>query len=95
MVTADISSLYTIIQHNDALLALNWAFSQKEDIPFVQKKFLRLVLEYCLSHNYFWYGGALLYSKERCCDGRKVRAKFSKPLHERMGGQIYLCREED
>lgn len=33
LVTADVSSLYTIIQHDDAMLALNWALSQKDEIP--------------------------------------------------------------
>lgn len=29
-VTADVASLYSIIQHDDALLALNWALSQRD-----------------------------------------------------------------
>lgn len=37
LVTADVSSLYTIIQHEDASLSLNWALSRREDIPDVQK----------------------------------------------------------
>lgn len=54
LVTTDVSSLYTIIQHDDALLALNWALSQKDDIPFEQKVFLKQALDFCLSHNYFF-----------------------------------------
>lgn len=41
LVTANVSSLYIIIQHDDALLALNWVFSQREDIPYIQKKILK------------------------------------------------------
>lgn len=87
MVTADVSSLYTIIQHDNALLALNWAFSQREDIPFIQKKFLRLVLQYCLTHNYCWYGGHF-YTQRR---GAAMGAKFAPSLANLMGGQVHLC----
>lgn len=58
LVTVDVSSLYTVIQHDNALLAPNWAFSQRDDLPHVQKKFLEMTLEFCLSDNYFWYDGS-------------------------------------
>lgn len=57
LVTAKVASLYIIIQHEDALLCLNCALSEREDLPFIQKKFLGMALDYCLSHNYFWYSG--------------------------------------
>lgn len=44
LVTADVWSLYTIIQHDDALLALNWALSKRDDILHMQKCFLGKVL---------------------------------------------------
>lgn len=53
LVTDDVSSLYTIIQHEDSLLALNWAFSKRDDLPHIHKKFLGKILDYCLTHNYF------------------------------------------
>lgn len=37
--TENVLSPYTIIQHDDTLLALNWALSQREDILFAQKGF--------------------------------------------------------
>lgn len=43
LVTADVASLYTIIQHEDAALALNWALSKRDDIPHIQK-FLLVML---------------------------------------------------
>lgn len=47
LVTADVSSLYTIIQHEDAPLDLNLALSQRDDLPHNQKVFLRNVLDFC------------------------------------------------
>lgn len=76
LITADVASLYTIIQHDDALLSLNWAFSKREDIPFIQKKILRMILDYCLTHNYFWYLGNFYNQKT----GVAMGAKFSPSL---------------
>lgn len=39
LVNTDVSSLYTIIQRDDALLALNWTLSQRDDLPHNQKVF--------------------------------------------------------
>lgn len=57
LVTAYVCSLYTIIQHEDAALALNWALSRRDDIPHSQKQFLGYALDYFRSHNYFWWNG--------------------------------------
>lgn len=57
LVTADVASLYTIFQHEDAALALNWVLSRRDDIPHMQKCFLGQVLDFCMSHNYFWFNG--------------------------------------
>lgn len=75
MVTADISLLYTIIQHDDALLALNWAFSQREDIPYIQK-FLRLVLEYCLTYKLLLVRGVNFTLKRGVAMGAKFTLNF-------------------
>lgn len=85
LVTADVSSSYTIIQHDDVLLALNWAFSKRDDIPYIQKKFLRLVLDYCLTHNYFWYAGNI-YSQT----GVAMGAKFAPSL-----ANLFISEWED
>lgn len=86
LVTADVSSLYTIIQHNDALLALNWALSKREDIPHSQKGFLGKVLDFCISHNYFWFQGQF-YSQQV---GVVERAKFSPSLDN-----VFMAQWED
>lgn len=86
LVTADVASLYSIIQHDDALLALNWALSQKEDLPHNQKIFLRHALDLCLSHNYFCYGNKF-YLKQR---GVAMRAKFAPTI-----ANLFMAEWED
>lgn len=83
LVTADVSSLYTIFQHDDALLALNWALSQRGDIPYEQKVFLRQALDFCLSHNYFWYDHKF-YSQIR---GVAMGARFAPSIANLFMGE--------
>lgn len=86
LVTADVSSLYTIIQHDDALLILNWAFCKRDDLPFIQKKFLRMVSDFCLTHNYFWYAGK--FDNQR--RGVAMGAKFGRSL-----ANLFMSEWED
>lgn len=76
LVTEDVSSPYTIIQHKYTLQALNWAFSWREDIPHDQNVFLQESLDFCLSHNYFWYHNTC-YSQK---NGVAMGAKFAPSL---------------
>lgn len=69
LVTADVSSLYKVLQHDDTILALNWALSQREDLPYHQKILLHDALDFCLSHNYFWFNNNFFFPKERCSYG--------------------------
>lgn len=66
LVTSDVSSLYTIIQHFDALLALN-----RDDFTQCQKIFLRDALAFCLSHNYFWFNNHFFPQKKGVAMGVK------------------------
>lgn len=86
LVTADVSSLYTIIPHDDALLSLNWALSQQEYIPHEQKVFLGQGLDFCLSHNYFWYSQGF-YSQKR---GVAMGAKFAPSI-----AKLFMAEWED
>lgn len=76
LVTADVSSLYTIILHDDALLPLNWALSKQDDLPHVQNFFWGQVLDFCLSHNDFWYNQQFIRKKR----GVAMGAKFTPSL---------------
>lgn len=40
-------------------------------MPYEQKKFLGLVLYFCLSHNFFWYGGKFYTQKRGVAKGAK------------------------
>lgn len=96
LVTADVSSLYTIIQHDDTLLALNWALCQRDDIPHNQKIFMRNALDFCLSHNYFWYNGKF-YSQKR---GVVMGAKFAPSIASLFMGEwedktIFFVKREE
>lgn len=71
LVTSDVTSLYTIIQHDVPLLALSWALSKRDDIPQAQKVFLRNALKFCLCHNYFWFGSNFYTQKNGVAVGAK------------------------
>lgn len=86
LVTADVASLYTIIQHDDALFALNWALCQRDDIPHDQKVFLRNFLNFCLGYNYYWYNGSF-YSQKR---GVAMEAKFALSI-----ANLFMAEWED
>ena len=86
LVTADVASLYTIIQHEDAALALNWALSKRDDIPHIQKKFLGQALDFCMSHNYFWFNG-FFFSQQV---GVAMGAKFAPSL-----ANLFMAEWED
>ena len=84
LVTADVTSLYTVIQHDDALLALNWTLSQRDDLPHHQKVFLRDVLDFCLSHNYFWFDNRFYTQKK----GVAMGAKFAPSIANLFMGEF-------
>ncbi|PIO25998.1 hypothetical protein AB205_0190500, partial [Aquarana catesbeiana] len=86
LVTADVASLYTIIQHKDAALALNWALSKRDDIPHVQKVFVGHALDFCMTHNYFWYDGHFFSQKV----GGAMGAKYAPSL-----ANLFLAEWED
>lgn len=86
LVTMDICSLYTIIQHEDALLTLNWAFSRCEDIPYMHKCFLGKVLDLCMAHNYFWFHDQFFSQQVGVTMGAKFAPSLRQPIHGGMGG---------
>lgn len=87
LVTADVSSLYTIMM---MALALNWPLGKMNDIPHAQKGFLGkalfLFLYFCISHNYFWYHGQF-YSQQV---GVAMDAKFAPSL-----ANLFMTEWED
>ena len=53
--TADVTSLYTIVQHHDACFAVKWLLRKFSNLICPQRKFLIKCLDLCLKCNYFWY----------------------------------------
>lgn len=72
--------------HEDVALALNWALSKRDDIPSVQKRFLGQVLDFCMSHNYFWCDGHF-YSQQV---GVAMGAKYAPSL-----ANLFMAEWED
>lgn len=55
LATADVASLYTIIEHSDAIEASKWAMDSFSHLISKQKRFLLRSLAFGIQHNYFWY----------------------------------------
>lgn len=72
LVTADIGSLYTIINHDEALASVKWALSCS-DLSRKHRKFLLNCLECCLLNNYFWFDRRYVQQTRRVAMG----ARFS------------------
>lgn len=53
LVTADVSSLYTIIAHDQGLSAVNYYLEPDSRLPNGQISFI-IILEFAATHNYFW-----------------------------------------
>ncbi|XP_040178228.1 uncharacterized protein LOC120910536 [Rana temporaria] len=53
--TADVSSLYTIVQHHQAISATKWLLREFTTLICKQRKFLIKCIDFCLKHNYFWH----------------------------------------
>lgn len=56
LITADVGSLYTIIDHSEALISVQWALATTE-LSADHVSFLLESLEFCLLNNYFWFSG--------------------------------------
>ena len=54
LVTADVGSLYTIIDHEAALTSVRWAL-ESSDLSYDHVQFLLDCLKFCLLRNYFWF----------------------------------------
>lgn len=57
IVTVDIESLYTNIQHKDALTALEWALWRESILRRSQIRYLIQGLQLAMGNNYFWAKG--------------------------------------
>lgn len=76
MVTADVSSLYTIIPHHLGFQAVELFLIRDSGLPPAQINFIMELLYYAASHNYFWLENQF-YRQDR---GVAMRAKYAPSL---------------
>lgn len=55
LATAEVTSLYTIVQHHDAISATKWLLRKYSTLICKQRKYLIKCLNFCLKCNYFWH----------------------------------------
>lgn len=55
LATADVSSLYTIIQHHQACEATKWVLKHFTRLHHTQRKYLIKCIDFSLKNNYFWH----------------------------------------
>lgn len=73
LATADVTSLYTIVQHYDAISATKWLLRKYSTLICKQRKYLLKCLDFCLKCNYFWHNQT--YFKQSV--GIAMGAKFA------------------
>lgn len=85
MVTGDVSSLYTNIDHEGALKAVEWAL-RKESLAndgFIA--FILRCLDFYLRHNFFWYDNTFYLQTKGVAMGAKIRPQHGKLIYGQMG----------
>lgn len=76
LATADVSSLYTIVQHHEACAVTKWLLRIYSTFICKQRKFLIKCLDLCLKHSYFWHN----QSYYRQVTGIAMGAKFAPSI---------------
>lgn len=84
--TADVSSLYTIINHEDAIAATKWAMDKYSILISKQKLFILRCLAYGLQHNYFWHN----HDYYRQLNGVGMGAKYAPSV-----ANIFMAKWEE
>lgn len=84
--TADVASLYTVIDHNDAIQASKWAMGKFSNLISKQRRFILSSLAFGLQHNYFWYNAEYY----RQLSGIGMGAKYAPSV-----ANIFMARWEE
>lgn len=71
MVTADVTSLYTIIPHHFGIGAVKYYLRELSKIPIIQQNNIIELLEFAASHNYFWFNNNFYGQKRDVAMGAK------------------------
>uniref|UniRef100_A0A8C5PLW3 Helix-turn-helix domain-containing protein n=1 Tax=Leptobrachium leishanense TaxID=445787 RepID=A0A8C5PLW3_9ANUR len=73
LVSMDVTSLYTVIQHEKGLLAIDKRIEEDHTIESEQRVFLGEAIRFCLTHNYFGFQDKFYLQKT----GTAMGAKFA------------------
>lgn len=61
LVTADVTSLYTVISHQQGFEAGRFYLEQDHSLSQLQRDFVMELLIFAMGHNYFWFGVISFY----------------------------------
>lgn len=80
LATADVTSLYTIVQHHNACSATKWLLRNHSTLMCRQRKYLIKCLYFCLRYNYFWHNQAYYKQAIGIAMGSKFAREWQMPL---------------
>lgn len=86
LTTADVSSLYTNIEHLGAIKAVRWAIKKSHNFESIHRRFVLKCLDFCLHHNYFWYNNKYYLQIK----GVAMGAKFAPSV-----ANLYMAKWEE
>lgn len=75
-ITADVTSLYTAIPHNKAIIALEWYLVTYSNYNVELREFIIMATEYLLSHNFFMFNNKYYFQET----GASMGDKFSPSM---------------
>ena len=76
LVTADVTSLYTIIPHDWGISSVKYFLERDSALLEIQQRFIMDLLQFATTHNFFWFGGKYFLQKR----GVAMGAKFAPSL---------------
>ena len=76
LVTADVTSLYTIIPHDLGLEAVTHFLERDSGLPSIQISYIMELIQFAASHNFFWHDGQF-YRQDK---GVAMGAKYAPSL---------------
>lgn len=82
LVTADVASLYKAISQKLGYESVQCFLSRDTAVPSAQSNFILKLLEFSMSHNYFFHNGSY-YLQTKGVD--KICSQYGKPFHVKVG----------
>lgn len=89
--TAEVASLYTVIDHEEAIQASRWALDKFSNLISKQKLFILRSLAFGLQHNYFWHNSNYFRQLNGIGIGAKYAPSVAKILMATWEEQAIYC----